>query len=336
VQYLQSAEPGASRTAMLARRREEKARELEANAALSRRPPVGLFSEQPQPFWKVASKSKGRSSPADGAEALSIAQSLEALQSDRRWYARPEVYSKVGACRREEPFKLSPNDKRFLGRKLTSGPKKAMRGYPREAGEVSAKVTETVSSLATDLRIQHTPPTSKPRFTDTVLHFQAHDNGLSENSGDGIKFTEPLYSSFSKSGIFEPRDLPPKAEVVRAREGPSAAARGAEIYEAESRQAGPREVRGPMLDGRPASVPSGSRGAVESLGALKPIPTRPTSGCRETISAPSGTSGGLGLTAASAVPLAGGATTLPARSSSAQPRMSAVLRGGSGIRSGGF
>ncbi len=223
VQYLLSARKGKTRAQLLSARRSARADEAEAAAANMPQPAVPRFQDARTPFWRLST---------NGEEVLAEeGASQERLLSQRKWYAKPEVYSRTGAPPREnDPFKLNTaTNPRFLADKLSSGPRKSMRGYPpHQSDNVALKQTE---APAPQLPVQWRSkaereeadrldpvgaaeraklPKPKKRFTDAVLAFRNNkvvdDNAPDEV--DGLQFTAPLYSSFTKSGVFEPPKLP--------------------------------------------------------------------------------------------------------------------------------
>ena len=324
VAYIREAPKGESRAALLAARKEARVRESEAAAAAVGVAYVPRFSEQPKPFWHVGPQ--GEAAAARGAGGSS---SFEDMQATRRWYARPEVYPKVGPPRREEPFKLTADDKVFLCRKLSSGPKKAQRGYPREAGELCGKVTAgPAPPLPKAAEKDVKKGGGNRRFTDSVFRFLAEEENMkgesaTESVGDGLRFTAPLYSSFTKSGVFSPPRLPhPAVQRVRASK-----TRGAYRPPAEPAAAERAESWAARTDARAETRPFTTTGCSRMGNSLRPAAQPP--------SAPAGMTGGLGATSASERSFAD--------SASASLRMSALLtrkeRPASGaplVRSGGF
>ena len=102
--------------------------DVEAAADLVGLAPVPQFAEQEAPFWKV-----GKPEPSEAQ--LARTQSREELKSQQKWWAKPEQFPVVHPPlpREEDPFKLRNDEQRYLGRKLSSGPKKHQRGYAPEA-----------------------------------------------------------------------------------------------------------------------------------------------------------------------------------------------------------
>ena len=226
VQFLLSARKGRTRAELLASRRKARIAEAESGAAAVPHIPVARFSDSPAPFWRLST----------GVDDKNLGASHEELIGRRKWYAKPEVYSRTGAPpRAEEPFKVSKSGARFLHKKLSSGPRKSMRGYaPQSIRDVSLKPTE---APAPELPVQWRSrtereeadardplgaaeraklPKPKMRWTDQVLNFEVREQVQDDDGpelGDGIQFTAPLYSSFTKSGVFEAPKLPKRTGI---------------------------------------------------------------------------------------------------------------------------
>ena len=304
IQAMFEAGGGATRSGLLASRRRQRMDEVEAAAELHGHAPVPQFAEQAAPFWHVGQPGSAAAARADGANTRR-AMSSEQLKSDQRWFAKPEQYPVVSPAepRADDAFKLSAAEKRFLTRKLSSGPKRAQRGYPPELVALTEKVT-TAPAPALPARAQTAAVPGKraavrpQRFSEMVFRFLPPEERMDAGQGpqtDGLQFTRPLYSSFTKSGIFEePRGYSP----------PGVARGGAEL---------PATVADGQRRGRGGSRPGGGR------------------------SAPAGiTGGGLGLEYDHGRPAS-------AQAQKEAMRMSSLLGQGArgkppagGVRSGGF
>lgn len=217
---------GDTRSQLMERRKQQRMDDVEIAAEKVGFMPVPQFAEQETPFWRV-----GRPQTADAASPRG-AKSREQMMSDRRWYAKPEHYPVVNpdGPRGDDDFKLAPDDKRYLQRKLANGPRKHQRGYPGKGGADGHPTASPVedSALAEKLTIAPAPPIPRPevpkhgnraasaapggrrpqhpRFSDTVFRFLPPEERADHDQGpksDGYRFTQPLYSSFSKSGVFE-------------------------------------------------------------------------------------------------------------------------------------
>lgn len=162
--------------------------------------------------------------PSAAAVLPNGSQSVEVLRARQRWWAKPEVYPAVGLAepRQEEPFKLAKGDSHFLARKLSSGPKRAQRGYPAESRSIADKVT----SLPPPSLAHYTDKDRKPfqAYTGATFKFLPSEPretlaGVDDpTSFDGYEFTQPLYSSFTADKTFQPPRLPPRP---RPRQGPA-------------------------------------------------------------------------------------------------------------------
>ena len=139
IQSMLSAPPGKSRAALLAARRQRRAVENEDLAAAYGVDPAATFAAQAAPFWQL-NRNKGHE--VEVQERPAYEGSHEQMKTAHRWYARAEMYPRLhpDAPRYAEPFKLAQEDMRYLQRKLSSGPRKAQRGYPPEARTVADKV----------------------------------------------------------------------------------------------------------------------------------------------------------------------------------------------------
>lgn len=230
VAYMQRAPPGKSRTEMLAERRRERVEEAEA-AGPARRQEIALYSSQDMPFWQLRTDENPHGEY--GGVASSGIGSHEEYAARQKWWAKPEVLSKIGKPpRAPEPFKLDAgNDKRFLNRKLSSGPKKAMRGYPPDVTALAEKLTNApappVEPIPRMVKVgDEMKPRHTTRYTDAILMFRNSEKPPEPSLllGDGLAMSAPLYSSFQKDGIFrEPRlpkhihdkaDRPARAETA--------------------------------------------------------------------------------------------------------------------------
>ena len=129
--------------------------EVEAAAELHGHAPVPQFAEQAAPFWHVGQPGSAAAARADGTNTRR-AMSSEQLKSDQRWFAKPEQYPVVSPAepRADDAFKLSAAEKRFLTRKLSSGPKRAQRGYPPELVALTEKVTAAFKIILSDPAVE--------------------------------------------------------------------------------------------------------------------------------------------------------------------------------------
>ncbi|KAL1511952.1 hypothetical protein AB1Y20_005232 [Prymnesium parvum] len=214
IQALLEAPPGRSRAGLLAARREERASQSEEIAFAHVVEPVELFSAQDAPFWEF-DQSKGQS----GKEEAATTQSHEELKTARKWHAKPEMYPRVHPDhpRFADPFKLTTKEARYLHGKLSSGPRKSQRGYLPESLKFADKVTSTPApSLSL---VQRPKMAERPHFRQfTDPHFKYAMASPKEEvtylanpaMADGYEFLQPLYSSFTKSKLFETPKLPPR------------------------------------------------------------------------------------------------------------------------------
>ena len=163
-------------------------------------------------------------------------QSFEMLRARQQWWAKPDVYAAVGPPRprAEEPFKLAIDDHDYLHRKLSSGPKKAQRGYPIETRQIAEKITGMPPpAIGADM---FDDPRMAPfrQYTGATFKFLPSEPredvpGQDVTSFDGYEFTQPLYSSFAADKTFQPPKLPPRpvrnpragAPALRERTRPS-------------------------------------------------------------------------------------------------------------------
>ena len=145
------------------------------------------------------------------ASAVRSARSLEQLQTNRRWWARPAGYPRVlepsAAARMSvEPYKPAEFS---LKTKLSSGPKKYQRGYPPGADKALANKVTDDPAPPRYTRAERGGPPQIPKFTNQTFGFVPPEERIANGdvpASDGIKFTEPLYSSFTKDGIFPPEE----------------------------------------------------------------------------------------------------------------------------------
>jgi len=297
IQALLSAPPGASRAALLAARRQRRAKENEDIAAVYGVDPAASFAAQDLPFWKVAQMEAAALQEANGGGGADeqrppkTALSLEELKAVRKWYAKPEMYTKVSQQkpRYTEPFKLSADDARFLQRKLSSGPRKAQRGYPPEAKAIADKVG---NMPAPDLTQTIDPKMLKQHpfraFTDPQFKFGApepKDTAIylaNPTMADGYEFTQPLYSSFNKAKVYVAPRLPPRPKGVRPSTTPGGSRSRAARPQAPPQQQPPARPGPPQGSSRsgalPASAPSGLTGGMGPdffRGAASALPVRP-------------------------------------------------------------
>eukprot|EP00967_Tisochrysis_lutea_P019378 scaffold21977_cov32-Tisochrysis_lutea.AAC.5 len=221
VAHLQRAPPGRSRAEMLLERRSQRVEEIQAAASAIKRAEVALYSSQDRPFWDLTS-SPWAAEQRFGDVGASGITSHEEYKSRLKWWAKQEVHSKIGKPpRASEPFKLDPEtEKRYLSRKLSSGPKKEMRGYLPQTISLAEKVTNAPApeievkpamvKVGNELKPRHTA-----RFTDVVNTFRNSEKP-SEPSlllGDGLAMSAPMYSSFQKDGIFREPRLPKRSQT---------------------------------------------------------------------------------------------------------------------------
>ena len=212
IQAMFEAGGGATRSDLLASRRRQRMAEVEAAADLHGHAEVPQFAEQAAPYWLVGKPGSAAADRADGTNSRR-AMSSEQLKSDQRWFAKPEQYPIVSPAepRVDDAFKLSNAERRFLTRKLSSGPKRAQRGYPPELVALTEKVTvapaPTLPVRAQTAAVPGKRAAVRPqRFSEMVFRFLPADERMDADLGpttDGLQFTRPLYSSFTKSGDFE-------------------------------------------------------------------------------------------------------------------------------------
>ena len=268
IQAMFEAGGGATRSGLLASRRRQRMDEVEAAAELHGHAPVPQFAEQPAPFWHVGQPGSAAAARADGTNTRR-AMSSEQLKSDQRWFAKPEQYPVVSPAepRADDAFKLSAAEKRFLTRKLSSGPKRAQRGYPPELVALTEKVT-AAPAPALPARAQTAAVPGKraavrpQRFSEMVFRFLPPEERMDAGQGpqtDGLQFTRPLYSSFTKSGIFEePRGYSPPGAARGGAERPATVAEGQRRGRPGGGRSAPAGITGGGLGleydhGRPAS-----------------------------------------------------------------------------------
>ena len=89
-------------------------------------------------------------------------------------YAKAETYSRASpeVSQSNDPFKLSMGDTRYLHRKLSSGPRKAQRGYLPKTWMTTEKITAVpapaISNAASTKLAKHAPFRN---FTDPQFKF---------------------------------------------------------------------------------------------------------------------------------------------------------------------
>ena len=196
-------------------------------------------------------------------------QSAEMLQARQKWWAKPDVYPFVSPAepRAEEPFKLQKADAgKYLHKKLSSGPKKAQRGYPPEKMQIAEKVTQL-------------PPPSLAHFTDQAPRkpFQPYTGatfkflpsepreivpGQDTTAFDGYEFTQPLYSSFTADKTFQPPKLPPRP---RPRQG--------QVALRERANPRPSTTTGARIGAQPMSAPNAPGMGGYGPAGMDPRPT---------------------------------------------------------------
>ena len=173
VKLLSSAEPGKSRQELLARRKNERASSNEEMHMSSQRDQPPRFSSQEEPFWTLdARETHDRNKGST--------QSLEVLKEQRKWYAAPGAYPRANqridnGAQKPDAFKVASNNLqsplKYLDNKLTSGPKRSMRGYPPEGIKIAAKLTDMPAPalpLHSDTNVQG----GFRSFTDTAFKFK--------------------------------------------------------------------------------------------------------------------------------------------------------------------
>ena len=264
IQAMFEAGGGATRSDLLASRRRQRMAEVEAAADLHGHAEVPQFAEQAAPYWLVGKPGSAAADRADGTNSRR-AMSSEQLKSDQRWFAKPEQYPIVSPAepRVDDAFKLSNAEKRFLARKLSSGPKRAQRGYPPELVALTDKVTvapaPTLPARAQTAAVPGKRAAVRPqRFSEMVFRFLPPEERMDADQGpqtDGLQFTRPMYSSFTKSGIFEEprRGYSPIPGVARGgAERPATVADGQQRGRGGSRPGGGRSA--------PAGITGGGLG----------------------------------------------------------------------------
>ena len=105
-----------------------------------------------------------------------------------------------------EPYKPAEFS---LKTKLSSGPKKYQRGYPPGADKALANKVTDDPAPPRYTRAERGGPPQIPKFTNQTFGFVPPEERIANGdvpASDGIKFTEPLYSSFTKDGIFPPEE----------------------------------------------------------------------------------------------------------------------------------
>ena len=107
-----------------------------------------------------------------------------------------------------------------MHKKLSSGPKKAQRGYPPEKMQISGKVTQMPPPSLAHFTDQEPRKPFQP-YTGATFKFLPSEPrevvpGQDTTAFDGYEFTQPLYSSFTADKTFQPPKLPPRP---RARQG---------------------------------------------------------------------------------------------------------------------
>lgn len=246
---------GDTRSQLMERRKQQRMDDVEIAAEKVGFMPVPQFAEQEKPFWRV-----GRPQTADAASPRG-SKSREQMMSDRRWYAKPEHYPRVNPAepRGDDDFKLAPDDKRYLHRKLANGPRKHQRGYPGKGGADGHPTASPVedSALAEKLTIAPAPPIPvpevpkhgnraasaapggrrpvHPRFSDTVFRFlppeeradhgQVCDEAHLPSSSPRAPLPPPLCRMGTTHGLRTPMPIAAQSRVSarhpRARRGPS-------------------------------------------------------------------------------------------------------------------
>ena len=160
--------------------------------------------------------------------------------------------------RAEEPFKLQKADAgKYLHKKLSSGPKKAQRGYPPEKMQIAEKVTQAAAILAhfTD----QAPRKPFQPYTGATFKFLPSEPreivpGQDTTAFDGYEFTQPLYSSFTADKTFQPPKLPPRP---RPRQG--------QVALRERANPRPSTTTGARIGAQPMSAPNGRAWAAMDL-----------------------------------------------------------------------
>ena len=153
-------------------------------------------------------------------------QSVEMLRARQRWWSKPDVYPAVTPAvpRSEDPFKLASDDNSYLNRKLSSGPKRAQRGYPQETMQIAEKLTSMPPPSL--LETVQDDPRMQPfrQYTGAAFKFMPSEPrevvpGQDAANFDGYEFTQPLYSSFTQDKTFAVPKLPPRPVPRNGRNG---------------------------------------------------------------------------------------------------------------------
>jgi len=198
-------------------------------------------------------------------------QSLEMLKARQRWWSKPDVYPSVTPAqpRTDDPFKLAATDTTYLHRKLTSGPKKAQRGYPPETRHVTDKMTSMPPPPLAEAKADDPRMAPFRQYTGASFKFMPSEPrevlpGQDQTVFDGYEFTQPLYSSFAADKTFQPAHLPPRPVPRNGRGGTAVRERARPATTSGSRvETGGREL--------PHSAPNGpSSGGLRAFEAARP------------------------------------------------------------------
>jgi len=216
------------------------------------------YADQAEPFWTL-----GREVPQPAMN--SRADLLESQQ----WYRRAEVYVPGRSPREPDPFKVGAAAR--LADKLSSGPKRFQRGYPAAKREVLDKVT---SMDAPDPSALTQPSERKASIKETLrfLHFKVQSEQLSfGHVGPDMAMEAPMYSSFSRDGIFREPHRTPRPRTMMARTRPperlDSNATLAFSEAARTSLSSPMlmSTRTPAMPGTAASVRSGGFQVIDSV-----------------------------------------------------------------------
>lgn len=217
------------------------------------------YADQAEPFWTL-----GREVPQP---AIS---SREGLLESQQWYRKREVYGPFHAPREPDPLKVG--DAARLADKLSSGPKRAQRGYPAEKAIVADKITAMDGPDPSALHFQRR---ALHKETVKYLHLKTLSEQPSGGFSAGLAMEQPLYSSFSRDRIFrEPPRLPPPHALPARRRSPEARDAGMTrtFTDKSAHQASSpmlMSTRGPAKLGTTGTVRSGGFQVIDTLMATR-------------------------------------------------------------------
>jgi hypothetical protein len=162
------------------------------------------YDAQPEPFWTLGQQV---AQPA-------IASRNDLLES-YQWYRKPEVFVPGRSPREADPFKAG--DATRLSDKLSSGPRRFQRGYPAERRQVTGMIQQMEPP---DASVYTKPSERRASIKQTLryLDFKLAAEHQSESfSGTDMAMEAPMYSSFSRDGIFRepPRVSRPRSMMAR-------------------------------------------------------------------------------------------------------------------------